>query len=177
MAEQQPEAWLRGPIPGMPDAAMPLFFTFAQVREDLRRSTAGLATEDVWRKIGNIAPLGFHLRHIGGSVDRLLTYLEDRQLSGSQLEALKQELSPGAGIEELLSGLDASFRDAETRLRNLRFDSLQAPRYVGRKRLPTTVMGLLVHIAEHTQRHLGQAITTARLLQRASMASNHSAAR
>jgi hypothetical protein len=143
---------------------MPLFFTFAQVREDLERHTAGLATRDVWRRIGNIAPLGFHLRHIPGSADRLVTYLEERSLSAEQFEDLKNELSPGADAATLLGEMKLRFEYVENRLKNFRFHDLHAPRYIGRKRLPTTVLGLLVHIAEHTQRHLGQAVTTAKLL-------------
>lgn len=165
MAENKPEAWLRGPLAGVPPVVMPLFFTFTQVREDLERHTSGLTTDDVWRRVGNTAPLGFHLRHIPGSVDRLLTYLEERSLSEEQLQAIKQELSPGADVATLLGEMRSGFENAELRLKNLSFDDLHAPRYIGRKRLPTTVLGLLVHIAEHTQRHLGQAITTTKLLK------------
>jgi Protein of unknown function (DUF664). len=165
MAENEPEAWLRGPLAGVPPVVTPLFFTFTQVREDLERHTSGLTTDDVWRRVGNTAPLGFHLRHIPGSVDRLLTYLEERSLSEEQLQALKQELSPGADVATLLGEMRSRFENAEHRLKNLSFDDLHAPRYIGRKRLPTTVLGLLVHIAEHTQRHLGQAITTTKLLK------------
>lgn len=167
MAQNEPEAWLRGPLAGVPPAVMPLFFTFTQVREDLERHTTGLTTGDVWRKIGDAAPLGFHLRHIPGSVDRLLTYLEERSLSEEQLRELKQELSPGADLTTLLSEMRTRLDNAERRLKNLSFDNMHAPRYIGRKRLPTTVLGLLVHIAEHTQRHLGQAVTTAKLLKSA----------
>jgi hypothetical protein len=144
---------------------MPLFFTFAQVREDLERHTAGLTTDDVWRRIGSIAPLGFHLRHIPGSADRLVTYLEERSLSEEQFEDLKRELSPGADAATLLGEMKVRFENVQNRLQNLSFDNLQAPRYIGRKRLPTTVLGLLIHIAEHTQRHLGQAVTTTKLLR------------
>ncbi len=165
MATNEPEAWLRGPLEGVPPLVMPLFFTFAQVREDLERHTAGLATGDVWRRIGNIAPLGFHLRHIPGSADRLVTYLEERSLSAEQFEDLKNELSPGADAATLLGEMKLRFEYVQNRLKNFTFHDLHAPRYIGRKRLPTTVLGLLVHIAEHTQRHLGQAVTTAKLLR------------
>lgn len=165
MAESKPEPWLRGPLKEVPPIVMPLFFTFAQVREDLERQTAGLTTEDVWRRIGNIAPLGFHLRHIPGSVDRLLTYLEERSLSEEQLQSLKDEPTPDADLAALLAELRTHLGNAEQRLKNLSFDDLYAPRYIGRKRLPTTFLGLLVHIAEHTQWHLGQAVTTTKLLR------------
>ena len=40
---------------------------------------------------------------------------------------------------------------------------LTAPRGVGRAQLPSSVIGLLFHAAEHTQRHLGQMLVTARV--------------
>ena len=165
MAAQNAEPWMRGPLPGVPFLVMPLFFTFAQVREDLARHTRGLSTEQVWCSVKNNAPLGFHLRHIGGSVDRLLTYLEGGQLSESQLDALRAEAQPGAELGALMGDLERRLEAAEQRLRHIDVSELDAERWVGRQRLPTTVLGLLVHIAEHTQRHLGQAITTAKLVR------------
>jgi uncharacterized damage-inducible protein DinB len=142
---------------------MPVFHSFAQVREDLARYTEGLSTEDVWRRTGSLPSLGFHLRHIAHSVDRLVTYLCGEQLSEAQIATLKQEGEPGASLEELLADVDAQLSAAEARLRTVAKDSMEEPRYIGKKRLPSTVLGLLVHVAEHTQRHLGQAITTAKL--------------
>jgi len=157
------EPWLNGPIEGVPAHLMPVFHSFAMVREDLARYTEGLTTEDVWRRTGSLPSLGFHLRHIAHSVDRLVTYLCGEQLSEAQVATLKQEGEPGASLEELLAGVDAQLSAAEARLRTVAKDSMEEPRYIGKKRLPSTVLGLLVHVAEHTQRHLGQAITTAKL--------------
>jgi uncharacterized damage-inducible protein DinB len=158
------EPWLNGPIEGVPPHLMPVFHSFAMVREDLARYTEGLTTEDVWRRTGSLPSLGFHLRHMGESVDRLVTYLCGEQLSETQIATLKQEGEPGvASLAELLAGVDAKLSAAESRLRTIAKDSMEEPRYIGKKRLPSTVLGLLVHIAEHTQRHLGQAITTAKL--------------
>lgn len=156
---------MRGPLAGVPFVVMPLFFTFQQVREDLERHTSGLTTEQLWRPLKNNAALGFHIRHLGGSIERLLTYLEGRQLSESQLEILKHETDPGANLNSLTDELHRVLADAEGRLKAVDVSVLDAPRLVGRKRLPTTVLGLLVHIAEHTQRHLGQAITTAKMVR------------
>ena len=158
-----PEPWLRGPIEGVPPHLMPVFHSFAQVREDLALYTEGLTTEDVWRRTGSLPSLGFHLRHIAHSVDRLVTYLCGNQLSDAQIATLKQEADPGATLAELLADIDTSLSDAERRVRAIGSSMLQEPRYIGKKRLPSTVLGLLVHVAEHTQRHLGQAITTAKL--------------
>jgi uncharacterized damage-inducible protein DinB len=157
------EPWLNGPIEGVPAHLMPVFHSFAMVREDLARYTEGLTTEDVWRRIGSLPSLGFHLQHIAHSVDRLVTYLCGEQLSEAQIATLKQEGQPGASLEELLAGVDAQLSAAEARLRTVAKDSMEEPRYIGKKRLASTVLGLLVHVAEHTQRHLGQAITTAKL--------------
>jgi uncharacterized damage-inducible protein DinB len=143
---------------------MPVFHSFAMVREDLSYYTEGLTTEDVWRRTGALPSLGFHLRHIAHSVDRLVTYLCGDQLSDAQIATLKQETEPGtATLAELLADIDANLHDAERRMRTINAAALQEPRYIGKKRLPSTALGLLVHISEHTQRHLGQAITTAKL--------------
>jgi uncharacterized damage-inducible protein DinB len=159
------EPWLRGRLEGVPLAVMPLFFCFANVREDLRRHAADLSTEEIWRKAGTNAPLGFHLRHIAGSVDRLLTYLEGGSLTREQLEFLDREAEPGASFDELFSKLDRQLKAAEERLTRLDTSDLNTVRYVGRARLEVTFLGLLIHVAEHTQRHLGQAITTAKLIR------------
>jgi len=110
-----------------------------------------------------MAPLGFHLRHVAGSLDRLTTYLGGRSLDAAQMGALAAEMEPGASLEELLADVDRALQRAETIVRAIDPTTFAEPRWVGRKRLPTTVIGLLVHIAEHTQRHLGQAITAAQL--------------
>src|SRR6185312_3532348 len=108
-----------------------------------------------------LPPLGFHLRHIAHSVDRLVTYLCGNQLSDAQIAMLKQEADPGATLAELLEEIDEKLSDAERRIRAIEPGMLNEPRYIGKKRLPSTVLGLLVHVAEHTQRHLGPAITPA----------------
>ena len=100
---------------------------------------------------------------MAGSVDRLTTYLEGRPLDAAQMAALAAEMAPGASLEELLAAVDRALRRAVEIIRAIDPARLAEPRWVGRKRLPTTVMGLLVHIAEHTQRHLGQAICAAQL--------------
>lgn len=158
------EPWLRGPIDGVPPHLMPVFHSFRMVREDLARYTDGLTTEDVWRRTGSLPPLGFHLHHIAHSVDRLVTYLCGEQLNEQQIAILKRETGPGtATLAELLAEVDAKLSDAERRIRTITPEMLNEPRYIGKRRLPSTVLGLLVHIAEHSQRHLGQAITTAKL--------------
>lgn len=160
------EPWMRGPISGIEPLVMPVFFSFQMVREDLAKYTAGLTQEQLWMQHGSIASVGFHIRHIAGSVERLTTYLMNESLTVDQLAALKDEATPGATLPELLTALDATLTATEARLRTIDPASIHEPRYIGRKRLPTTVLGLLVHMAEHSQRHLGQAITTAKLVRK-----------
>lgn len=165
-----PEPWIRGPLPGIDPLVMPVFHSFMMVREDLALHTSGVPADAVWRKVGPLPSLGFQLRHIAGSVDRLMTYLTGGQVSPEQIAYLKAEQEPGATLEELLAGVDQALRAAEERLRTIDPATIHEPRFIGRKRLPTTVLGLLVHIAEHTQRHLGQAITTTKLVRDAKVA-------
>ena len=162
--ESTVEPWLRGPVAGLNAYVMPVFFTFAQVREDLATHTAGLSREQVWRNIGT-SSLGFHLKHIAGSIDRLTTYLFAGQLNPKQLANLEQESHAGEELSELLERVEQSLQNSEEMLRALHPDALHEPRAVGRRGLPTTVIGLIVHLAEHTQRHLGQAITVSQVLR------------
>ncbi len=153
---------MRGPIPGVNPLLGPILYSFEQAREDLTRWTQGLSDADLWVRPHGFGSVGFHLRHIAGSTNRLMTYLTGGQLTAEQLAFLKAEHDPGASREELLGALDRAFRDAEAVVRSLDPATLTEVRSVGRKRLPTTVIGLLVHIAEHTQRHVGQAISAAK---------------
>ncbi|MCW5978724.1 MAG: DUF664 domain-containing protein [Bryobacteraceae bacterium] len=158
-----PEPWLRGSLEGVDAMIAPALFSFQQAREDLAQWTEGLSAEQIWARPHGLAPLGFQLKHIAGSVERLTTYLEGRQLDAAQIAALKEEMTDGAGRDELLAGIERAFARSERVFRALRGEDLKQPRAIGRKQLPTTVIGLLVHIAEHTQRHVGQAIVTAKV--------------
>jgi hypothetical protein len=157
------EPWLRGPIAGVHPLIAPVLFAFQQAREDLATHTEGLTTTQLWTRPHGFGPVGFHLRHIAGSVERLVTYLLGRQLDERQMAAMRTEMDQGAGREELLANLESALSAAEAVIRGIDPAVLAEPRAVGRKRLPTTVVGLLTHIAEHTQRHVGQAISAAKL--------------
>jgi uncharacterized damage-inducible protein DinB len=159
-----PEPWMRGPIAGVDPLLAPVLYAFQQAREDLRRWTEGLSTWQLWAAPHGFASVGFHLRHIAGSTGRLMSYLQGRPLNAGQLASLQAEHDPaGACRDELLALIGSAFDDAETVVRALDPATLRDPRGVGRQQLPTTVIGLLVHIAEHTQRHVGQAISAAKL--------------
>jgi len=154
---------MRGPIDGVPTLLAALLYSFQQAREDLARFTEGLTAEQLWATPHGFGSVGFHLRHIAGSTDRLMTYLEGRQLSESQMNFLKHEHDPGPSREELLDSMNTVFERAEAVVRALDVANVEEPREIGRKKLPTTVIGLLTHIAEHTQRHVGQAISATKL--------------
>ena len=145
--ESLPEPWLRGPIPGVYPFLVPVLHTFQQAREDIAAHTEGLTTEQVWATPHGFGSVGFHIRHIAGSTDRLITYLQGKELSIVQMAQIAAEHEPGKTREELLSAMDAAFHRAELVIRALDPASLTEPRAVGRKRLPTTVIGLLTHIA------------------------------
>ena len=159
-----PEPWLRGAMAGVDPLVMPVFFSFVQVREDLVRYTAGLNDEQVWRVVGTNS-LGFQLKHIAGSVDRITTYLLGRELSKEQLATLRQEPVPTMDLPELLRLVETQLARSEAQLRTIKLETMYEARTVGRRALPTTVLGLIVHLAEHTQRHLGQAITIATIVR------------
>ena len=155
---------MRGPIEGVEPLLAPILYTFQQAREDLRKYAEPLTAAQIWATPHGFGSVGFHIRHIAGSTDRLMTYLEGRKLSSAQMAALRDEEAPGTeGTEELLARMEAVFAQAEATVRALDPAILAEPRWVGRKRLPTTVIGLLTHVAEHIQRHIGQTISAAKL--------------
>jgi len=97
-------------------------------------------------------------------VDRLLTYAEGGELTSEQIAALKSEMAPGAQRQAIFAELLGTLDHAAQRLRALAEWDPGEARVVGNKQLPASLGGLLVHVAEHTQRHVGQAITTAKIL-------------
>jgi uncharacterized damage-inducible protein DinB len=164
----RPEPWLRGPITGVHPITAPLLYSLQQAREDLAKWTDALSDEDFWVKPApDVAPLGFQIRHIAGSIDRLTTYLEGKQLSDEQMADLQGEQEPGATRKELFDAVENSFRRAKAVATAIDPRTWHDPRGIGRKQLPTTVGGLITHMAEHTQRHVGEAIITAKLVRAA----------
>ena len=160
-----PEAWLRGPLPDIPAPLMPAAHALVQAREDIAAAVAGADEDDLWVRPGGAASAGFHLRHLAGSLDRLLTYARGERLTPEQLAALRLESGPGATIAELVADADAAIDRALEQLRRTPPDSLAEIRPVGRAALPATALGLLVHAAEHTSRHTGQLITTLKIVR------------
>lgn len=160
----QPEPWLRGTLTDVPSVHRGALHALELAKEDLERWCGNLTEAELNARPWGIAPVAFHIRHIARSVDRLLSYAEGLQLNGDQLAALQFELGGDGTHHELFGELEAALSKASRRIRALVSVPLDLERKVGRKELPTTVGGLLVHIADHTQRHVGQAITTAKIV-------------
>lgn len=163
-----PEAWLSGPVPGVPAALLPVAHSLLDAAADLRAAAERLESDELWLRPGGSASVAFHLRHVAGSTRRLLTYARGEALSAGQLAAIRREAEPGdppATASSLLADLDAAVAEALEALRTTDPDILLHPRGVGRAQLPSTVQGLLFHAAEHARRHAGQAVATAGILR------------
>jgi uncharacterized damage-inducible protein DinB len=162
------EPWLCGTHADVPAAGRAVLHALDLALDDLTKWTAGLTDAEVHSSPLGLTPIAFHLRHIARSTDRILTYAEGEQLSAEQLAALKAEQgSEGKqeALAALLAEVEVSFTDAAKRIRVLATANLDTPRTVGRKQLPTSIGGALIHVADHTQRHVGQVITTAKVLR------------
>ena len=145
---------------------MPAAHALMQAAEDVPLAVAGLTSEQLWALPGGAAAVGFHLRHLAGSVDRLLTYESGAQLSDVQFEAMDAEIADdGRDAEQLGRDAVAAIARAIEVMRVTPPGTYIEARSVGRRKLPTTVLGLLVHIAEHTQRHVGAIIATAKVVR------------
>ena len=164
------EPWLRGTYGDVPAVARAVLHAFDLAVDDLTKWTDGLTDVEIHTLPLELPPVAFHLRHIARSVDRLLTYAEGGQLSAEQLSKLKAEVvGPQHDERETLAALldevRASFANASARVRALASSDLNTFRGVGRKQLPTSVGGALVHVADHTMRHVGQVVSTAKVLK------------
>ncbi|GGM87366.1 hypothetical protein GCM10010967_19710 [Dyadobacter beijingensis] len=165
--KEQLEVWLRGPLPGIPDLLQPVAHALLQAREELGVFTNTFPSGLLWEKPAGVASVGFHLQHLAGVLDRLFTYAREESLSESQMEFLKsegKEPSEGCTYNHLLDEFSTQLEIALQQLRNTDPGTLTEIRYVGRAMVPSTHLGLLFHAAEHTQRHVGQLLVTARVL-------------
>lgn len=161
----EPELWLRGAVEGYEPLLMPVVHALLQVRADLDRLASGVPAGHVWIRPGGAASIGYHVRHTGGALDRLFTYARGESLSELQRAALKSEGEPGASLLDEVVSVNAIIGRALEQLRSTTRESLLETRTVGRAALPSNVLGLLFHAAEHSTRHVGQAITTALILE------------
>jgi len=159
-----PEPWLRGTLGEVPAVARAVLHALELAREDLQKWCGELTDDELSARPADLPPVAFHLRHIARSIDRLLTYAEGGELTGEQIAALRNELESGARPGEVFAELHDGLKRGAARVRTLSQKDLSEPRLVGKKQLPTSLAGLLVHVADHTQRHVGQAVTTAKIV-------------
>jgi uncharacterized damage-inducible protein DinB len=158
---------MRGPIDGVDPMLMPAAHAILQAREQIAALVTTVPAEHVWLRPRGAASIGFHVRHLGAALDRLLTYARGERLSDEQKEAARTETEPGtppATLASVVETTSAQIDRALDQLRRTSRDELLDFRGVGRAQLPSNVLGLLFHAAEHATSHASQAITTARIL-------------
>jgi uncharacterized damage-inducible protein DinB len=159
------EPWLRGTYAEVPAAGRAVLHALDLALDDLTKWTADLKDEHVHAQPLGLTSIAFHLRHIARSTDRILSYAEGKQLTDEQLDALRSEKLGDETLVMLLADVEIAFTDAAARIRVLATADLETFRGVGRKQLPTSIGGAMVHVADHTQRHVGQVVTTAKVLK------------
>lgn len=164
----QREVWQRGPVAGVPSLLQPVAHALLQALEDAQTYMEVFPDEWLWKKPGGVASVGFHLLHIRGVIDRLFTYARGESLNEIQLKELAAEkeipFTP-LRVDQLLDALRSQVEKGIAQLQQTDDASLTDARSIGRKKMPTTVLGLLFHAAEHCQRHIGQLLVTARVLR------------
>ena len=165
-----PEVWLRGPVERIPALLQPVAHSLLQCREEVVQGLADLSPEELFHQPAGAASVGFHVRHATGSLDRLLTYARGESLSAEQMAALRGERDVDPSTDAaltLIARFEAGVDRALEQLRTTDETRLLEWRGVGRSQLPSTTIGLLFHAAEHTQRHIGQMVTTAKIVKAA----------
>jgi uncharacterized damage-inducible protein DinB len=160
------EVWMRGPVEGVPALLQPVAHALLQAAEDAADKLGKIPDDLLWTKPNGVASVGFHLLHMRGVVDRMFTYALDQPLSETQLEFLKAETQVHEDLDtaKLITAFQQQVQTAVNQLKHTKEAELTDTRYLGRKRIPTTLMGLLFHAGEHIQRHIGQALVTAKML-------------
>ena len=164
------EVWLRGPVSGVPAMLQPVAHALLQAREELAAALADFPAALLNERPGGVASVGFHLQHLAGVLDRTFTYARGEALTPAQqaqLAAETEPLAPEAGtLVQLQQRFSQQVDRALAQLRHTDFAVLTELRGVGRAHVPSTVIGLLVHAAEHTTRHLGQLLVTAKWVRK-----------
>ena len=164
--ENKIEAWLSGPVPGVPAVLQPVAHALTQANDEIHTIMRDFPEGKLWEQPSGVASVAFHLQHIPGVLDRLFTYAKGETLSHAQLKYLSEEGMQSDGISkgDLLQKLSDGINSAIEYLKTVPPSSLTEARGVGRKQLPSTTLGLVFHAAEHTMRHTGQLLVTARIL-------------
>lgn len=168
----QPEAWLRGPVDGVPPHLQPIAHGLIHYSEEMISALEGLTPDQLRLRPAGAASIAFHARHSLASLDRLFTYARGEELNDAQKRQLAAEknsddadVNAGALVEDVQRAVGAALSE----LRSMDETILLDYRPVGRAKLPSTVIGLLSHAAEHMARHTGQIVTTARIVRSGSV--------
>lgn len=161
------EPWLRGTLTEVDAVRRAVLHALELAREDVERWCGALSEEELEARPFELPSVGFQMRHMVRSLDRLLTYAEGRQLDGEQIKTMKSEMDGSGSRDALFAEFEGGIESAMERVRAIVPESFGEGRGVGRAALPTTVAGLLVHCADHTQRHVGQAVTTTKVVTQA----------
>jgi len=166
--EKKREVWQRGPIENIPALLQTVAHALIEVSEEAHSIMEGFPEKLLWERPEGVASPAFHLQHIEGVIDRLFTYarkelLNEKQMDKISMEGNKEKTS--LSIHQMLDLLDKRISDAVEELKNVNPNSLTEPRGIGRKQIPTTLIGLYVHAAEHSMRHIGQLLVTVRILK------------
>lgn len=165
---KKPEVWLRGPLEGTPVLLQPIAHALLQAREEVNELMEGFDAKKLSDRPANVASVGFHLQHLTGVLDRLLTYARGEVLTENQLNSLQKEgtvANTPTTLTALLIAFNAQVDLALAQINATAPESLPEVRKVGRAGIPSTVMGLLTHVAEHTMRHVGQLHVTVKIVQ------------
>jgi hypothetical protein len=164
MADSTLEFWMRGPVEGITPLLQPLAHALLQAREEVSGLLVGFPEEKLWLKPQGMASVGFYLQHLRGVLDRLFTYARNEQLDEEKLAQLRAEGVPSTqSVAALVAAFSTQVDFALEQLKNTEADALLLPRGIGRKQIPSNVLGLLFHAAEHTMRHTGQLLVTVKM--------------
>ena len=163
---KEAEFWMRGPVDGVPPLLQPVAHSLLQMNAEFGDCLEAFPSDRLWEKPFQMASVGFHVLHVIGVIDRMFTYGEEKMLSEEQFLYLEEESQehPELNSQELKNRLNSAVGIAIEKLKSVNILELTETRYLGRKRISVTLIGLLFHSAEHSMRHLGQALVTAKML-------------
>lgn len=162
------EVWQRGPIKNVPALLQPVAHALLQAREEVEKVVADFPDAYLWQRPAGVASVGFHLQHLSGVLDRLFTYARDQSLTETQYETAVLEgkaFEGRATVAELVRLFDLQVKSAIAQLCSTNEQTLTEERMVGRAKIPSTLIGVLFHAAEHTMRHVGQLYVTVKVIQ------------
>ncbi|AMM52361.1 metal-dependent hydrolase [Rufibacter sp. DG15C] len=173
-APPEREVWQRGALPGVPSLLQPVAHALLQAEEEINKEMRTFPENLLWERLGGVASVGFHLQHLTGVLDRLFTYAQAHPLSEAQLHNLSLEgkENPDITVTILIETFHKQVEKSIAQLKATEEATLLEARGIGRAQIPTTVIGLYVHAAEHTMRHVGQLLVTARILKSVSSANS-----